>query len=89
MLKIFPLGGRIGGRKMDLMTDKLLSVEEIAELAHAHPNTVRRWIRKGIINNEQERIRLKTRKIGHRHYATPETYQRFVEQTSAEGKGED
>ena len=36
---------------IDSQKDKMLTVREVSELLHVHPNTLRRWADKGIIKS--------------------------------------
>jgi excisionase family DNA binding protein len=36
---------------IDSPQDKMLTVREVSELLHVHPNTLRRWADKGIIKS--------------------------------------
>lgn len=35
------------------MGDKLYTIEEAAEILDIHPNTLRRWLRQGVIKGEK------------------------------------
>jgi excisionase family DNA binding protein len=61
-----------------VMTEKLLTVETVAERLHVHPETVRRWLRKG----EIEGIRLGKSRLGWRIRASE--LDRFLQQRTSE-----
>ena len=65
---------------IDNQIENMLTVREVASILHVHPNTLRRWADKGIL----ESIRITTR--GDRRF-TPQDIDQFLSKMKTQNSG--
>ncbi len=68
---------------MVLLSEKRLSLTELARRERVAPPTIWRWYKKGVRG-----VRLETFVVGNRRFTTEEAFGRFVERNTAAANGE-